>query len=343
MLFFMFSGLFACTGKPVNDPCPIEMIPPSIVVRYGDSFSANCSSLNQQDGLGWESPIGGTGLMEGVTSVLLEVKTVNMWVIEPICFFTGRKEQCSHCLPITIYKMADNVSMSLPVGPMVEGKTYRLQCDVANVAPASHLHVFWHKGNQIIHTESFKNESSPSPVSVSSVTNMIAYRDDNGARIWCEAKLNLGPFGPDLPALESKSHDLHVLYPPIFIEPEKEMVTLTGGGKKSLNCTAAGNPTPLYRWHLPHPIQPKKNKDENQPVLTISYPGTYTCTVSNTQGNSTKYFIVTTASRNHTTLAAVIGVFLAVAALLVVANHLFGTPQGTFSFRKGSNHRGQST
>ncbi|KAM7371811.1 hypothetical protein PAMP_009021 [Pampus punctatissimus] len=119
------------------------------------------------------------------------------------------------------------------------------------------------------------------------------------------------------------------------------MVTLTAGAKISVNCTATGNPMPLYRWHLPHHMQQKKNPDENQPVLTISYPGTYICTVSNTLGNGTKYFIATAASRNHTTLAAVIGVFLVVAALLFIAGCLFVTPQGTFSFR--NDNRGQCT
>ncbi|KAM7371810.1 hypothetical protein PAMP_009020 [Pampus punctatissimus] len=187
------------------------MIPPSIVVRYGDSFTANCSSLNHEGGLGWESPFGGTGLREGVSSVLLEVKSVKVWDIEPSCFFTGQDKQCLQGLPVTIYKMADSVSMSLPMGPMVEGKTYRMQCDIANVAPAKYLYVYWHKGNQIIHTESFENKSSPSPVTVSSVHNMIVHRDDIGAQIWCEAKLNFGKSGPDLPALESKSDMLHVL------------------------------------------------------------------------------------------------------------------------------------
>lgn len=108
--------------------------------------------------------------------------------------------------------MMDSVSLSLPsdTGPMVEGKKYRMQCDVANVAPARNLTVYWHKGNSIIHTETF-NESSITPVSKLSIYELTAHRDDDGAQIWCEAKLNFLQSGLDLRSMQTRSHKITVL------------------------------------------------------------------------------------------------------------------------------------
>lgn len=87
--------------------------------------------------------------------------------------------------------------------------------------------------------------------------------------------------------------------PPVFTMPENETLKLPAGGKIILNCTAAGNPVPVYSWRSPHSVQ-RKNRDqnENEPILTPSFqlPGTYTCTVSNSLGNKTKYFTVMEAA-----------------------------------------------
>lgn len=86
--------------------------------------------------------------------------------------------------------------------------------------------------------------------------------------------------------------------PPTFSEPADEMRELPGGSKTILNCTATGNPVPVYKWHLPHTLQ-QMNKDEsmNQPILTVSvkHRETYNCTVSNSQGSKTKHFTVSEA------------------------------------------------
>lgn len=87
--------------------------------------------------------------------------------------------------------------------------------------------------------------------------------------------------------------------PPTFTKPENETVELSSRSKIILDCTATGNPMPVYSWHFPHAIQQTtKNKNENQPILTpsIELPGTYNCMASNTQGTNTKYFTVVEAS-----------------------------------------------
>lgn len=103
--------------------------------------------------------------------------------------------------------MPDSVSVSQPMqrGPVLEGLSYRMQCNIVDVAPMNNLSVIWYKGNEIVQTESFDRQSK-SPGNLSSVINLIAHRDDNGIRISCAANLNLGPLGPDQPMNSSQSH-----------------------------------------------------------------------------------------------------------------------------------------
>ncbi|XP_070703581.1 hemicentin-1 [Pempheris klunzingeri] len=340
-------GLIAYTGTPVSSSCTIQMSPPQVVVRFGDPFSASCSSsVDKIEGIGWESQYGGTGLQEEVSSLPLVVESVKDWSIDPQCFINlPSGEQCTQQLTVTVYKTPDSVSLSPPsqMGPLVEGQKYRMQCDIVDVAPVRNLSVYWHKGNEIFHSDTF-DETTLLPVNKSSIFDWTAHRDDNGSQIWCEAKLNFEPEVPNLPSNLSKSQELIVLYPPAFANPEHETLELPAHGEITLNCTAAGNPMPVYSWHSPHAIQGTKgNQMKNQPIFTpsIQLPGTYNCTASNNQGTRIKYFTVIEATRNHTTVAALVGVLGSLGVLMLIGGLYFMTPEGTFPFCKGSYLRGQ--
>ncbi|XP_045888380.1 hemicentin-2-like isoform X2 [Micropterus dolomieu] len=333
-------------GKHVSSSC-LEMSPPRVVVRFGDSFSVNCSSKIKASGMGWESSNGGIPLRENATFLTLKATAVKEWDLNPICFinpFGSDNKQCLESLPVTVYKMPDSVSMShlSQMVPMVEGQTYLMQCDIVNVAPVRNLSVNWHKGNKVFYTQTF-DESHLTPVNKTSVYSLTAHRDDNGAQIWCEAKLKFEPTAPNPPAIQSNSHEMNVQYPPTFTGPANETLELPDRSKMILNCTATGNPMPAYSWHVPHPIQQsKEDQNENQPILTLSIqlPGTYNCTVANIRGTKTKYFTVIKATRDQTTFAALVGVFVALGVLLLIGGAFFVTPEGTFSFSRGGYLRG---
>ncbi|KAK5913883.1 hypothetical protein CgunFtcFv8_008369 [Champsocephalus gunnari] len=162
-------------------------------------------------------------------------------------------------------------------------------------------------------------------------------RGYNGAQVWCEANMLFSPPVQSLPKIQSKPQKLIVLYSPTFTKPENETFELSARNKIMLNCTATGNPMPVYSWGFAHPIQQTK-KNDSQLILTpsIRLPGTYNCTASNTQGSSTKYFTVIEAPRNRTTFAALVGGFLFLGAVLFIGGLLFVKPDGTFSFSKVS-------
>uniref|UniRef100_A0A3Q1J6W4 Ig-like domain-containing protein n=1 Tax=Anabas testudineus TaxID=64144 RepID=A0A3Q1J6W4_ANATE len=312
-------------GNAEDVPCPIQMTPPAIVVKFGDAFSVNCTSLaSKTEGIGWESSAGGTVTLNFTRS------------------FQAKQTDEGICLSVLLLstEMMDSVSLSLPsdTGPMVEGKKYRMQCDVANVAPASHLTVYWHKGNSIIHTETF-NESSITPVSKLSIYELTAHRDDDGAQIWCEAKLNFLQSGLDLRSMQTRSHKMTVLYTPTFSQPANVTVEITAQSQLILNCTARGNPVPVYNWQFPHTTtQTAENQIENQPTFKPSFPlpGTYICTATNSQGTRDKYFTVIQDTGNRTTFVAIVAVFAILGVLLAAAGLFFVTPNGTFSFNRCS-------
>lgn len=106
--------------------------------------------------------------------------------------------------------MPDSVSLLKAKGNMLEGGSYRLVCDVVNVAPARNVTVTWHRGDGVVSTESF-NVPTLSPVNVSSVLNLTAHRSDHGTQVRCSAKLSFGPSGPDLPRTESKPETVTVV------------------------------------------------------------------------------------------------------------------------------------
>ncbi|XP_030592672.1 intercellular adhesion molecule 1-like [Archocentrus centrarchus] len=334
MSVLIFSVLIACTGKLVSGSCPqLEMSPPRVVVRFGDSLSANCtSSSHQTGGMGWESPYGGVDLTPGVSSLPFKMNSVPDWVIEPMCYVNLLDE------------MPDSVSLK-NLNSMVEGQQYAIQCDIVNVAPARYLSVLWHKGNKILSPETF-DESRPSPVNKSSVLNLIAHRDNDGTEIWCEAKLNLWPEAQGPPTMPSKSHSVTVLYPPTFTNPANETLELSAGQMMTLNCTATGKRVPSYRWQFPQAAQEAyKSQDEKQPILTrpFEHPGVYVCTASNSQGTVTKYFTVSKPSGDQTIIATTVRLLVVFALLLFLAGLVFMIHKGTFSCKKGDYLQGEPT
>lgn len=96
--------------------------------------------------------------------------------------------------------------------------------------------------------------------------------------------------------------NLFLLDPPDFRSPEEEILDISEDSEMVLDCTAEGNPPPLYIWTSSN-LQEKADK----PVLTAASlgPGVYTCTASNILGKKSKQFVIKHKSKgesNQTTL-----------------------------------------
>ncbi|GAA6084070.1 hemicentin-1, partial [Tachysurus ichikawai] len=303
--------------------CELVLSPPELLVEYGASASVDCSTAtpNTVFGMGWKVPQGAVHVMKDVQIITWKVETLMHWDIQPICFLNPLSTQCSVKLPVTVYKLPDQVSISIVghEGPMIEGKQYELQCDVYNFAPVHLLTVNWYKGQHLVAKTSF-SDSTKTPVNQSTRFHMSLNRDDDGVRYRCEAELKLSRTraGAQTPfEVASQVLGLTVHYSPqvssgveIFNETTEDIV---------LNCTATANPPPRYTWNS---TNLGKEFNIGHPVLVLSSlsSGNYTCTASNGIGSVSKLFIVQAKPRggNRTTFWAIVGPFVGLAVVMIV-------------------------
>ncbi|XP_011476349.1 immunoglobulin superfamily member 10 [Oryzias latipes] len=335
---FMLIFLASPTGSS-GSSCEVVITPHLSVVRFGDSFTATCNALGTEiQGMGWESPDFNTPFKEGVSSLRLQIDKVQVWKIDPICYATPFEgDQCTKIPNITVYQSPKMVSISQSlddIGVMREGQLYSIECEIRNVAPTSRLSVIWYIEYVSVYEERFKG-SSHLPATVSSFLNMTANRSHDRSDIWCEAKLDFRPEGESPILRPSVLHRLAVLYAPVCSEPANETLKIPPSGNVTLNCSAIGNPKPSYDWCYPQNLQSTAiNGDNSIRTLTFALQGVYTCNVSNSQGNTIKYFILEEAERDRTTFGILLGVFLSLGALIILGGALFLTRRGTFSFIK---------
>uniref|UniRef100_A0A3Q3MB10 Si:ch211-66e2.5 n=1 Tax=Mastacembelus armatus TaxID=205130 RepID=A0A3Q3MB10_9TELE len=282
-------------NRRFSDGCSLVLKPSRVVVGFGEPVSVSCEATRPVRVLGWESAINAAHTQQDL-SVQWKVDSLIDWIEEPICygvFFTAPR-QCEEKLNLVLYKTPDSVSIR-PVnhtGPMVEGKEYQLLCEVQNIAPVQYLTLRWYREHTEVYNHSFSDLISSSPVQVSSILIITPTKAENGAQYKCVAELELGPEGPQPPpTVTSEPLNASVYFPPTFLTPEPEILELTVGAEITLNCTATGNPTPIYSWESSHPM---KERIEDEPIIISSslLPGTYTCTASNTLEKKSKQFIV---------------------------------------------------
>ncbi|XP_053349183.1 cell adhesion molecule 4-like isoform X2 [Clarias gariepinus] len=274
-----------------NGGCPLEIRPGKLVVEFGASVSANCSTNTTHHGMGWEASQGAVDLQENVQSVIWRVDHLTHWDIQPICFIIKAWEQRLMALPVTVYKRPDQVSISTVdhTEPMIEGRQYKLLCDVQNVAPVHLLTVNWYKGHHFVKRESVSGENK-FPVNVNVTLQISLSKDDDGVQYRCEAGLNLGPEGPQRPPIvTSDPLNITVHYDP-EIEAGKATEVVMEGEAVSLICTAGGNPEPEVTWSFHSQTKATGRRKTTFTIwnTTLADDGVYTCTATNELGSDTR-------------------------------------------------------
>ncbi|MBN3324795.1 HMCN2 protein, partial [Atractosteus spatula] len=285
-------GLLCVPHLGAAPECPLEISPQRAVVRYGDPVTVNCTATQTARGMGWEAPVGSTGMREDVQSVTWNVSSLTDWTAEPYCYINVNTElkQCRKNLNISLYKSPDSVSLSSdsPVDQMVEGRQYQLQCAVQKIAPVQYLTVNWYRGQTQIHSKTFFTNTTRTPVNVSATLLFTPDRAHSGQRLTCEAELNLGPEGPQPPpATRSKPLEVTVLYRPVVTCPPSATVKEGQILVSSVLCTAVGNPPPETQWLIDgqeiEPDEPLSRRDIGQ----------FTFEAENKYGKVTQNVIIT--------------------------------------------------
>ncbi|XP_045903337.1 immunoglobulin superfamily member 10-like [Micropterus dolomieu] len=281
-----------CADKPVFTPS-------RLVVKHGDRTSANCTVCqhclpNAANGL--EKSVGVIEKTE--TTISWIIGTMTEWDTSAICYYASNAGQCCTKLLVTVYQPPHNVAISFVdhSGPMLEGHQYTLQCTVQDVAPVKDLTVTFYKGHTAL-GQLQSNNTEKTPVTESFTLNIIPSNKDDGVQYWCEAKLELGPEGPQRPPVVMSQN----ITATVHYKPHREgsshrdpiNLTVLEGTPLQLNCAAVGNPSPSYTWTLPSNMTTSSSRSVFRiGSVALQDKGRYTCLVSNDVGTITVNFNV---------------------------------------------------
>ncbi|XP_073321603.1 intercellular adhesion molecule 1-like [Pagrus major] len=228
--------------------CQLTVSPSTLVVRYEDPVTANCSVEGMDYiGLGWEVSLAKPDFTMG-HFVVWTVDRMTNWSLTASCYaLSPDGGPCHINLPVIVYKPPDNVSISLVNHdrPMLENHRYTLQCAVEGVAPVENLTVTFYGGQTALGQLQSNCNRSKEPVTEIFTLNFTPSKDDDGAEFWCEAELDLGPEGPQPPPVVKSQHiTATVLFGPQLGCPTKLRVR----EGEILSCEVRGNPQPLVTW-----------------------------------------------------------------------------------------------
>ncbi|XP_072239791.1 uncharacterized protein [Leuresthes tenuis] len=289
LVFFLLNSLPDSQVSGFDNSCTHvpEFTPSRLVVKYGDQANATCVACKDDCNFKFslfslEKPVG-TISRDSETKLSWSVDKLTEWDPALICYFFVNDVQCLSNLPVTVYQPPQEVSINFVnhTGPMREGGRYTLQCDVLNVAPIKDLTVTFYRGQTALgHLQS--SNINKKLVNESFTLSYNASKEDDGAEFWCEAKLELGPEGPQPhPVVKSGNLPATVHYGPVLDGSGNRERTIKEGETLQLNCSAVGNPEPSYTWILPF-----SGKPYNDSVLTVGsvgleHKGEYICKVNN--------------------------------------------------------------
>ncbi|CAN9510600.1 unnamed protein product [Ophioblennius macclurei] len=229
--------------------CPLKITPSALVVKFGDPVTVNCSVLRSGFPLlGWEVPL--EAPLHTMDQYLVwSVNRMTEWSIKPSCYAVREGQgPCDISLSVVVYQPPERVSISLVnhTGPMLEGERYTLQCTVHDVAPVEKLTVTFYRARKALAQLQSSNITKKTPVTEVFTLDINPSKADDRAEYWCEAKLELGPEGPqDPPVVKSETLGTAVLFGPQLGCPTKLRVR----EGESLKCEVAGNPQPVVTWY----------------------------------------------------------------------------------------------
>ena len=103
-----------------------------------------------------------------------------------------------------------SVSVQNHDGPLREGQSYTLRCDVSSVAPAAALTVSWLRRGEIVKTQTYEEYLTETPENVSSTLEVTAFRNNMNEMITCWTTFDPKQEGPSKQFHTSKSYQVIV-------------------------------------------------------------------------------------------------------------------------------------
>uniref|UniRef100_A0A3P8SQ17 Ig-like domain-containing protein n=1 Tax=Amphiprion percula TaxID=161767 RepID=A0A3P8SQ17_AMPPE len=186
-----------CADKPVFSPS-------RLVVKYGDQASARCTACQsdcQSDQTNLDVSIGKPRKDGNI--ILWKVDSMTAWDPSAMCYYINDDgNMCCNHLPVTVYSPPQHVMIypERDYGSESEGSQYSLNCMVYDVAPVENLIVTFYR-KQTVLGQLRLNSTRKTPMTVSLILNTYASTEHDSDLYWCEAKLDLGPGGPQHPVV----------------------------------------------------------------------------------------------------------------------------------------------
>ncbi|XP_054634312.1 sialic acid-binding Ig-like lectin 7 [Dunckerocampus dactyliophorus] len=307
-----------CADKPVFSVT-------RLVVEFGASASASCSvcqSACHNKLFGLEKSVG-TEKRNG-TTILWTIDKMNKWPSSAMCYYnTGNGSQCCSTLPVLVYQYPQTVNLSLlhHNGPLLEGQQYTLSCAVEKVAPVKNLIVEFLEGPRLLAQYWFKNSVEKKPTDKTFMHNINASKENDGASYWCQTKLDLGPEGPlQHRVVKSGTVFSTVHYKPYLRGPSHSgLITLMVGDSLHLNCSAEGNPSPLYTWtYSSATLSPFTGDVFSVASVSMEHQGQYICSASNSMGTTSVHFNVEVQANYMYIILAVAAAVVALVVLVFI-------------------------
>ena len=152
----------------------------------------------------------GVNIVLIVLTVILVIFVIVLW-----CYSFYQKKRGAYNLinPNFFTDTPGTVSVSVQNhdGPLREGQSYKLRCDVSSVAPAAALTVSWLRRGEIVKTQTYEEYlKTKTPKNVSSTLEVTAYRNNMNEMITCRTTFDPKQEGPSEQFNTSKSYQVIV-------------------------------------------------------------------------------------------------------------------------------------
>ncbi|XP_041838038.1 intercellular adhesion molecule 1-like isoform X2 [Melanotaenia boesemani] len=308
---------YTCQEQPIFTPS-------KVVVKYGDPVNATCTmcrscsshTLDLEHNVGKKARNG--------TEISWIVDKITEWRPSPTCYYsTINGVQCCKDLDVIVYKPPHNVSIGFVnhTGPIKKNGLHTLRCDVLDVAPVNNLIVTFYKGQTAL-VQLKSTDNKPEPTNADFTLKFNFTKADNGAEFWCEAKLEMGPEGPQPPpVVKSGKLTATVHYgPELEGSSEVKNIYIKRGETLHLNCSADGNPPPSYTWMIPLDTLPHNGRVFTVESVDFWHGGEYICNISNSVGFTVVKFNVTVTFKDiiFIILGVIVGLVLICSVVLIV-------------------------
>lgn len=265
---------------------PLILEPAGVVEAYGNTLSVKCSTtVEEHDAIYW---VVGDIVEDEDNDYVYHNLSLSDYNMTAQCRIKlNESHECSKDLEITVYNNPEVVSSIKRVSAEGEVTRYDLQCDVFKVAPVQNLVVRWYKNNEIAKTSLF-NSTTKTPGDETVTLPVNISRSDHVVQLRCEAQLDFGPRGEQLPVV-SQTLNISAQYAP-EMKPDNSLrrIFVTEGENVTLNCDAEGNPPPVFSWTCDG-VDMFENTN-NLTFAPVPLESTCICRAANYLGNVTEEY-----------------------------------------------------